>query len=62
MSTTEEEYVKRAEECLRLAGACIAEFNRQILIYAAVLAEEAAGKSAQRPKPPTEDWAPVIQN
>ena len=56
MSTTEaEDYVKRAEECLRLAGACIAESNRQILIYAAVhwrmLAEEAAGKSAQRPKP-----------
>ena len=37
MSTTEaEDYVKRAEECLRLAGACIAESNRQILIYAAV--------------------------
>ena len=56
MSTTEaEDYAKRAEECLRLAGACIAESNRQILIYAAVhwrmLAEEAAGKSAQQPKP-----------
>jgi len=52
MSTTEaEDY---AEECLRLAGACIAEANRQILIYAAVhwrmLAEETAGKSPQRPK------------
>src|ERR1700730_14131351 len=36
MSTTEaEDYVKRAEECLCLAGACIAESNRQILIYAA---------------------------
>ena len=51
MSTTEaEDYAKRAEECLRLAGACIAKSNRQILIYAAVhwrmLAEEAAGKSA----------------
>ena len=49
MSTTESEYSKRAEECLRLAGACIAESNRQILIYAAVrwrmLAEEAAGRS-----------------
>jgi len=56
MSTTEaEDYVKRAEECLRLAGACIAESNRQILLYAAVhwlmLAEEAAVKRAQRPKP-----------
>ena len=31
MSTTEaEDYVKRAEECLRLAGACIAKSNRQI--------------------------------
>jgi hypothetical protein len=49
------EYMKRAEECLRLAGACIAESNRQILIYAAVrwriLAEVAAGKSAQGLKP-----------
>jgi hypothetical protein len=56
MPTTElEEYMARAEECLRLAGACIAESNRQILIYAAVhwrmLAEGAAGKSAQQPKP-----------
>ena len=58
MSTTEaEDYVKRAEECLRLAGACIAESNRQILIYAAVhwrmMAEEAAGRRApsHRPKP-----------
>ena len=58
MSTTEaEDYVKRAEECLRLAGACIAESNRQILIYAAVhwrmLDEEAAGRRApsHRPKP-----------
>jgi hypothetical protein len=55
MPTTEpEEYVTRAEECLRLAGACIAESNRQILIFAAVhwrmLAEEATGNSAQRPK------------
>ena len=54
MPTTEtEEYVKRAEECLRLAGACIAESNRQILIYAAVhwrmLAEEAAAKSVNGP-------------
>jgi hypothetical protein len=55
MPTTElEEYMARAQECLRLAGACIAEANRQILIYAAVhwwmMAEEAAGKNAQRPK------------
>jgi hypothetical protein len=58
MLTTEaEEYLKRAEECLRLAGACISESNRQILVYAAVhwrmLAEEAAGRRApsHRPKP-----------
>jgi hypothetical protein len=55
MPTTEpEEYMTRAEECLRLAGACIAEANLQTLIYAAVhwrmLAEAAAGKNAQRPK------------
>jgi len=55
MSTTEgEDYVKRAEECVRLAGACIAESNRHILLYAAVhwrmLAEDAAVKRAQRPK------------
>jgi hypothetical protein len=48
MSTAEsEDYVKRAVECLRLPGACIAESNRQILTYAAIrwrmLAEEAAG-------------------
>ena len=45
MSTTED-YVKRAEECIRLAGACIAESNREILLYAAahwrMLAEETA--------------------
>jgi hypothetical protein len=56
MPTTEaEEYVKRAEECLRLAGACIAESNRQILVYAAVhwrmLAEEAAARSAPAHRP-----------
>jgi hypothetical protein len=54
MPTTDaEEYVKRAEECLRLAGACIAEANRQILIYAAVhwrILAEAAGKGPQQPK------------
>ena len=45
MSTTED-YMKRAEECVRLAGACIAEFNREILLYAAArwrtMAEDAA--------------------
>jgi hypothetical protein len=50
MSTVEAEYSKRAEECFRLAGACVAESNRQILIYAAVhwrmLAEEAASRRA----------------
>ena len=35
MSITTDEYVKRAEECERLAGACIAESNCQILLYAA---------------------------
>jgi hypothetical protein len=55
MSTTEvEEYMTRAEDCIRLAGACIAESNQQILIYAAVhwrmLAEVTASKSVERPK------------
>jgi len=63
MSTTEaEDYVKRAEECLRLAGACLAESNRQILIYAAahwrMLAEEAASRRAHRPKPDEANPAP----
>ena len=33
--STKQEYLKRAEECIRLAGACIAESNREILLYAA---------------------------
>ena len=45
MSITED-YVKCAEECERLAGACIAESNRNILLYAAArwrtMAEDAA--------------------
>ena len=45
MSTTQE-YMTRAEECERLAGACIAESNREILVYAAArwraMAEDAA--------------------
>jgi hypothetical protein len=32
MSVTDE-YVKRAEECERLAGACIAESNRDTIIF-----------------------------
>jgi hypothetical protein len=55
---------KRAEECLRLAGACLTESNRQILLYAAVhwrmLAEKAAGASgpSHRPKSNEADPAP----
>jgi hypothetical protein len=52
MSTTPEDYVKRAEECERLAGACIAESNREILLYAAArcraLAADARGTSSAR--------------
>jgi hypothetical protein len=64
MPTTElEEYVKRAEECLRLAGACIAESNRQILIYAAVhwrmLADEAAARSAPTKRPKSNEPNPA---
>ena len=31
-NTAAEKYVKRAEECERLAGACIADANREILL------------------------------
>ena len=53
MSTREfQEYSQRAEECLRLAGACIAESNRQLLLYAAVqwrrMAEEVAPAKQDR--------------
>jgi hypothetical protein len=30
-----EDYVTRAEECERLAGACMSESNREILLYTA---------------------------
>jgi hypothetical protein len=64
MSTTDaEEYVKRAEECLRLAGACIAESNREILIYAAVhwrmLAEEGAASSTSARRPKSDETSPA---
>jgi hypothetical protein len=52
MSTTQV-YVKRAEECERLAGACTAEPNREILLYAAarwrVMAEDAAAGAFPAP-------------
>ena len=58
MSITSEEYVKRAEECERLAGACIAESNREILLYAAArwrtLAED-AGRSFSARAPTESD-------
>jgi hypothetical protein len=58
MSITSEEYVKRAEECERLAGACIAESNREILLYAAArwrtLAED-AGESLRSRAPAESD-------
>jgi hypothetical protein len=58
MSTTAAEYVKRAEECERLAGACIAESNREILLFAADkwrrMAKDAAARSGG-PAPPESD-------
>jgi hypothetical protein len=49
--STSEDYVKCAEECVRLAGACIAESNREILLYAAakwwMLAEEAGTRTGE---------------
>lgn len=63
MSTAEaQEYLKRAAECERLAGACISEFNRNILLYAAaswrILAGEPRGASLsgeQRQRPSLPD-------
>jgi hypothetical protein len=60
MSTAEaQKYLKRAAECERLAGACISESNRNILLYAAaswrILANETVGASVpeqQRPPRP----------
>jgi hypothetical protein len=47
--STSEDYVKCAEECVRRAGACIAESNREILLYAAaewrMLAKEAGART-----------------
>jgi hypothetical protein len=51
MSITDE-YVKRAEECERLAGACIAEANRALLLYAAGCWRRMAEEEASRPKIP----------
>jgi hypothetical protein len=51
MSITEE-YVKRAEECERLAGACIAECNRALLLYAAGCWRRMAKEEASRPETP----------
>jgi hypothetical protein len=49
MSTPEaHEYLKRAAECERLAGACISEFNRTILLYAAASWRMLAGESGDR--------------
>jgi hypothetical protein len=60
MSITQE-YVKRAEECERLAGACIAESNRNILLFAAAswrtMAEDASAgtvPAACRTRMPTQ--------
>ena len=62
MSTTED-YLKRAEECVRLAGACIAESNREILLYAAVrwraMAEDTAAGAF--PAPPAKAVLTVVQ-
>jgi hypothetical protein len=57
MSTAEaQEYLKRAAECERLAGVCISESNRNILLYAAaswrMLAEGAEGSSSPEQQPP----------
>jgi hypothetical protein len=52
MSITSQTYVKRAEECERLAAACIAKSNRDSLLYTAAgwraMAEDAEGSPTAR--------------
>jgi hypothetical protein len=50
---TTEEYVKRAEECVRLAGACIAESNREILLYVAARWRMLGDEAGPVPAAPT---------
>jgi hypothetical protein len=46
-----DEYLRRAEECERLANECVAESNRAILLYAAGRWRKMAEEEAGRPKP-----------
>jgi hypothetical protein len=47
-----DDYVTRAEECERLAGECVSESNRAILLYAAGRWRKMAEEEAVRPAPP----------
>ena len=47
-----DEYLRRAEECERLAKECAAESNRAILLYAAGRWREMAEEEAGRPAAP----------
>ena len=47
-----DDYVTRAEECERLAGECVSESNRAILLYAASRWRKMAEEEAVRPAPP----------
>jgi hypothetical protein len=52
MSTTgAKEYLRRAEECERLAGACIAKANRKILLYVAASWRRMAGEVGESGSP-----------
>ena len=64
MPTTElEEYVKRAEECLRLAGACIASptgrSSYMLPVHWRMLANEAAPRSAPTKRPKSNEPNPA---
>lgn len=59
MSSAEaQEYLKRAAECERLAGACISEFNRNLLLYAAASWRMLAGETCES-RLPGEQRAPL---
>ena len=61
MSTAEEqEYLKRAAECERLAGACISKSNRNILLYAAASWRMLAGETGNS-RLPGAQRAPRLQ-
>lgn len=61
MSTDDvQEYLKRAAECERLAGACISESNRNILLYAAASWRMLAGETGSASLPREQRRRPFL--